>query len=356
MIAGLGRKRPAANAGQPGPDLEAVERLLPDREGWEGFLKRVALCCGDLELPEGGRVTAHCAAAGCEAAAALEQSRLWERLLPDGRRARRGFEERVRLGLFFAGCLRALLPLLCRVEVTAAGRVWDPFAASLPDFLVGVAEEDTVVRWLDGEAHAGRVLTLASLFLGRREIVELLTPAVAQEVFDCLRPGGSAGLFGTMLGDADTVAEEEEPVDVAALFVEALRRSVAKGALRVNRTAGEVFAGPEVCFLVAPHGVDLVLGFMRRRLGHDLNGNRIVVYEDLAAKGWLVDVQPGSLSTCRARLGGKGWRGTVEAKGLPIATAAVWPGETPAWIAEGGVTVVRTEEEQDGKRCSQAGD
>lgn len=345
----------ASDSGPGGPDLEAVERVLPERQGWEGFVKRLVLCCGDLELAAGGRVAAHCVAAGCEAVAALEKSRLWERLLPDGRRERRGFEDRVRLGLFFAGCLRTLLPLLCRVEVTAAGKVWEPFEASLPDFL-GCADGDGMaVRWRDGEAHAGRVLTLASLFLGRREIVDLLTPVVAQEVFDCLRPGGNAGLFGTMLGDAGAVAEAEAAVDAAALFLEGLRRSVGSGKVRVNRTAAEVFVGPVVCFLVAPHGVDLVLGYMKRKLGHDLNGNRIVVYEDLAAKGWLVDVEPGGLSTCRARLNGKGWRGTVEARGLPIATAAVWPGERPAWIAEGGVTVIRTGEESDGRRCSQAG-
>lgn len=340
---GLGRKK-TAGADVEGPDLEAVERVLPERERWEGFVKRLMLCCGELELADGGGVAAHCVAVGCEAVGALERSSLWERLLPDGRKEREGFEDRLRLGLFMGGCLRTLLPLLCKVEVRVQDRVWEPFDDSLPDFLGAVAKCGEVeVEWRDREAHAGRVLTLASLFLGRREVVEVLTPPVAQEVFDCLRPGGGRGLFGTMMGDLGVVEEEEEAVDVAGVFVEGLRRVVLKGYLGVNRVPGEFFLCGDTCFLAAPNGVNVVLRQLRKS-GHDFVGNRTMVYEALAEKGYLMGVRAGELVTYKGVLRGTGWEGALEIFGLPVATGVLWPGRVPEWMLEGKVVLTRKEE------------
>ena len=342
---GMGRKREEAGSSSvAGPDLEIVERVLPDRERWEGFVKRVMLCCGELELADGGGVAAHCVAVGCEAVGALERSRLWERLVPDGRREREGFEDRLRLGLFMGGCLRTLLPLLCKVEVRVEGRVWEPFEDSLPDFVKGVGEGGEVeVEWRDREAHAGRVLTLASLFLGRREVVEVLTPAVAQEVFDCLRPGGDRGLFGTMMGDVGAVEEEEEIVDVAGVFIAGLRRVVLKGLLGVNRVPGEFFLCDETCFLAAPNGVNVVLRQLRKS-GHDFLGNRGMVYEALAEKGYLVGVKVGEMLTYKGVLRGTTWEGALEIFGLPVASGVLWPDRVPEWMLEGKVMLTRKEE------------
>ena len=329
-----------------GPDLEAVEKLLPERGWWEGFVKRVTLCCGELELADGGgMVAAWSVAVGCEAAGAFEKTRLWERLMPDKRRDKEGFEERVRLGLFFAGCLKALLPVLCTVKVKVGSEEWEPFVSSLPDFVGGVKGEDVVVVWGEKEAHAGRILTLASVFLGRREIVELLTPVVAQEVFDYLRPGGNRGLFGTMMGDAGAVEETEEPVDVAGVFLEGLRRVVMKGYLGVNRVPGEFFVAGGTCFLASPNGVNVVLSQLRKA-GYDFEGKRKMVYEALADRGFLVGFVEGGRLTYKGVLRGSKWEGPLEITGLPIATEALWPERVPEWIREGVVVLERKLEEE----------
>lgn len=342
---GLGRKGVKSGGSDvASPDLEAVERVLPDRERWEGFVKRLILCCGELELADGGGVAAHCVAVGCEAVGALERSRLWERLLPDGRKEREGFEDRLRVGLFMGGCLRTLLPLLCKVEVRVQGKVWEPFEDSLPDFVKSVGEGGEVeVEWRDREAHGGRVLTLASLFLGRREVVEVLTPVVAQEVFDCLRPGGDRGLFGTMMGDVGAVEEEVEVIDVAGVFIEGLRRVVLKGYLGVNRVPGEFFLCDDICFLAAPNGVNVVLRQLRKA-GHDALGNRGKLYEALAEKGFLVGVKAGEMLTYKGVLRGSAWDGPLEIFGLPVATGVLWPEKVPEWMLEGKVILARKEE------------
>ena len=344
---GLGKKGNGASAGlKKGPDLEAVERLLPERGWWEGFVKRVLLCCGELELADGeGLVTERCVSAGCDAVGAFERSRLWERLMPAGRRQREGFEDCIKVGLFYAGCLRTLLPLLCSVKVKVGGSEWEPFESSLPDFLKTADGGDVEIEWVEKEVHAGRMLTLASLFLGRREIVEILRPVVAQEVFDCLRPGGERGLFGTILGDAGGVVETEERVDVAGVFLEGLRRVVMKGYLGVNQVPGEFFVAGGTCFLASPNGVNVVLSQMRKA-GYDFEGKRKMVYEALAERGFLVGFEEGGRLTYKGVLRGSKWEGVLEIMGLPIATEALWPERVPEWMREGLVVLERKVEEE----------
>ena len=131
-----------------GPDLDALAALLPDRDGWQRFVNRVVLCCGDLPAPDGSATLAsRCVAAGCAAVPALEKSRLWERLAPADRRQRQGFDERVRLGLFFAASLKYLLPLLCTVRVQVGKAEWEPFHASLGDFLNAHGGSAPQVTW-----------------------------------------------------------------------------------------------------------------------------------------------------------------------------------------------------------------
>ena len=128
----------------------------------------------------------------------------------------------------------------------------------MPDFLNEHVEAPDVT-WRESAPHAGRILTLAAFFLRQKEVVEDLTPVVAQEVFDYLRPDGQRGLFGMILGDAGQGVGQEEPVDVAAVFLEALVQAVEQRVVRVNtRVNGHVFVTPAFWLLTTPVGLDCV--------------------------------------------------------------------------------------------------
>ena len=328
MKVARGKKGEAAARASTGPDLDALAALLPDRDGWERFVKRVVLCCGDLAAPDGdATLAARCVAAGCEAVPALEQSRLWERLAPADRREREGFEDRVRLGLFFAAGLKYLLPLLCTVRVRAGKAEWEPFHASLGDFLNEHGGSPPEVTWREAAPHAGRVLALASFFLGRDEVVEHLTPAVAQEVFDYLRPDGHRGLFGTILGDAGQAVEQAEPVDVAAVFLAALAQAVERKVLRLNtRMGGHVFVAPAFWLLTTPKGLDCVTALIRTRLqGRRHDFTRHEVFRALQSGGHLAGSGNGSQGTAAwvCEVDAEGWDRPLELHGLPILARAL---------------------------------
>ena len=311
-----------------GPDLDALAAVLPGREGWARFVNRVALCCGDLAAPDSAAtLAAGCVAAGCEAVPAVERSRLWERLAPAERREREGFEDRVRLGLFFAASLKYLLPLLSTVRVRAGKAEWEPFHASLGDFLNAHGESPPEVTWRDSPPHAGRVLAMASFFLGRDEVVEHLTPSVAQEVFDYLRPDGQRGLFGTILGDAGQAVEQAEPVDVAAVFLAALAQAVERKVLRLNtRMGGHVFVAPAFWLLTTPKGLDCVTMLIRTRLqGRCHDFTRHAVFRSLQSGGHLAGTGAGGNSTASwvCEVDAEEWDRPLELYGLPILARAL---------------------------------
>ncbi len=346
----FGRGRKGGSSGPSsaatGPDLEALAAVLPARAGWEGFVGRVVLCCGDLAAPEGSTTLA----AGCAAASAVDKTRLWERLAPAGRRARQGFEARVRLGLFFAGGLKYLLPRLCAARVSVNGVAWEPFYRSLPDFLDDHGGEPEIT-WRESPPHAGRVLTLAAFFLRRKEVVEELTPVVAQEVFDYLRPDGQRGLFGTMLGDAGQGVDRAEPVDIAGVFLEALAQAVAHKEVRVNtRVKGHVFVTPAVWFLTTPVGLDCVTELLRKRSRgrrHDLT--RHAVFEALRSGSCLAGVEAGGAGKAARvhEVDSGDWEAPLELKGLPVLSGKL-PGRPTAPLFDGTVTLKR--ENVDGNR------
>ena len=258
---------------------------------------------------------------------ALEQSRLWERLAPADRRQREGFEDRVRLGFFFAAGLRYMLPLLCTVRVRVGKAEWEPFHASLEDFLKEHGASSPEVTWLDSAPHAGRVLALASFFLGRQEVVEHLTPVVAQEVFDYLRPDGHRGLFGTILGDAGQAVEQAEPVDVAAVFLAALAQAVERKVLRLNtRMGGHVFVAPAFWLLTTPKGLDCVTALIRTRLqGHRHDFTRHEVFRALQSGGHLAGAAAGGNGTAAwiCEVDAEDWDRPLELHGLPILSRAL---------------------------------
>ena len=336
----------------PGPDLEAVSALLPNRGAWGPFVNRLTACCGKLSDADGAMtLVAAGVAAGCEAVPVVDKTTLWHRLAPGERHEREAFEGYVRLGLFFAGCLKYLLPLLCTVRVTVNEAVWEPFHKTFDEFLSDQGGPEPEVTWLESAPHAGRVLMFASFFLGAKEVVNDMTPVVAKEVFDYLRPEGNWGLFGTMLADAGQGIRQDEIVDVAAVFLDGVRRAVTKGFLRVNKVPGQLFVADGISFLVVPRGIQVVLEQLRRA-GHDFSRNRILVYEALTEKGLLAGVKPGQMSTFKGVLRGKHWEGPLEIVGLPIATDALWSDGVPSWMVEGEVVLTRKEgeEQSDGRK------
>lgn len=340
-----------AKHGPAEPDLDAVLAALPERERWERFVNRVMLCCGDLAAPDGtGTLAARCVAAGCEALPAVEQSRLWERLVPAGRQERVGFEDRVRLGLFFAAALKFLLPLLCTARVRAGKAEWEPFLASLSDFVNEHGGAAPEVTWVDSAPHAGRMLALASFFLGRQEVVEYLTPAVAQEVFDYLRPDGNRGLFGTILGDAGRAVEQAEPVDVAAVFLAALAQAVERKVLRLNtRMGGHVFVAPAFWLLTTPKGLDCVTALIRTRLqGRRHDFTRHEVFLALQSGGHLAGADSGGKGAAAwvCEVDAEGWERPLELHGLPVLSRAL-PVQRQAVPCFGG-TITLMKENDDG--------
>ena len=323
---GVAKDGPAVSLEKP--NLDAVLAALPDRDGWERFVSRVMLCCGDLAAPDGDATLAtRAVAAGCQALPALEKSRLWERLAPGRRHEREGFEERVRLGLFFAASLNYLLPLLCTVRVQAGEAEWEPFHASLADYLNEHGATSPEVTWNQSPPHAGRMLALASFFLGRNEVVEHLTPVVAQEVFDYLRPGGHEGLFGTILGDAGHGAGQAGPVDVASVFLAALAQAAERKVLRLNtRMGGHVFVTPAYWLLTTPKGLDCVTGLIRSRLqGRRHDFTRHEVFQALQSGGHLGGAGAGDAGSAAwvCEVDAEGWDGPLDLYGLPILAGAL---------------------------------
>ena len=271
---------------------------------------------------------------------------MWERLAPADRREREGFVDRVRLGLFFAAALKYLLPVLCTVRVRAGNAEWEPFHASLGDFLNAHGGSASEVTWLDSPPHAGRVLALASFFVGRQEVVDYLTPAVAQEVFDYLRPDGDRGLFGTILGDAGQEVDQAEPVDVASVFLAALAQAVERKVLRLNtRMGGHVFVAPAFWLLTTPKGLDCVTALIRTRLqGRRHDFTRHEVFRALQSGGHLAGRAAGGNGTAAwvCEVDAEGWDRPLELHGLPIVAGAL-PVQPPAVPCFGGTIILKKE-------------
>ena len=82
----------------------------------------------------------------------------------------------------------------------------------------------------------------------------MLTPGIAREVLNFVRPDDPGGLFGMMMYDDGQL--ESVSVDVAGVFLEALAECVEAGSVRLNtRANGHVFITPEFWLLTTPIGI-----------------------------------------------------------------------------------------------------
>ena len=205
-----------------GLDFDRVPEFVLKHEKWTPFVTRMAVHCGELPSPDGSEtlVTAS-VAAGCRAMAALGRSRRWEYLVARGPdESMQHYKARVRLGLFFAGCLAYLVPLLCRVEVTVEGVPWFPCEESFTCFWrkwgvltrgksKGKASE-IKVAWEYRALTASEILVLASFFFTCQE-ARYVWPAVARGVLDYILPS-EYGVFDMMMSEDPLDSDEEAAV------------------------------------------------------------------------------------------------------------------------------------------------
>ena len=346
------------------PELDELTKVLPERapDGrffWQPFVERIEQRFDGLPAPDGGEsFVGGCVAAGCQAVPVIRRNALWERQAPplSDRRARGIFELRIRLGLFFAASLRYLVHGVCRLRIKiddvewhpglgglkAGGREWHPVTGdgvSFREFLAGHAGGEPVASWSEAAPGVGEVCVLAGFFFPFQE-VNLLTPGLAGDVLACAQPGRPTGLFGRMLGAEGQV--ENEAVDVAGVFLEALAAGVDKGIVRVNtRANGHVFITPEFWLLTTPKGIDCVKDFLRtRREGRRYDFSRQEIFRALHSEGYLAG--GGSNASWICGLDVIGWDKPLELYGLPILVEAL-PVQPKAVLEFDGTVTLKKE-------------
>ena len=177
--------------------VEEVKKVLPesDRQGryfWRSFVERIDASLGGLDGPEGGNLfVRECIAAGCRAVPVVRRNSLWEQKAPplSDKRERGVYELRIRLGLFFAGCLRHLVQGVGRLRVRAEGAEWYP-----------VMDKGGVVSRLQGREQRQGGGYLDELGSGHRQGLlpdAVLLPVARGPDADTGGGGGSAELRAT---------------------------------------------------------------------------------------------------------------------------------------------------------------
>ena len=323
-------------------EFEELAKLLPQRDSkgsffWERFVGRISDRLDGLPAPEGGEsFVGACVAAGCQAVPAMRRSSLWERRIPPS--SDRGvFELRIRLSLFFAGCLRAVVQGLCRLRVETDGTEWHLLLGGLKagdvewhpvtgddmsfrEFLEKLGDRSPEVTWSDAAAKVGDVNLLAGVYFPFQEVM-LVTPGLASDVLAFIQPGRPQGLFGRMVGPER--GKDDAQVDVAGVFLEGLVQAVERQLLRINtRADGHVFVTPAFWLLTAPIGLDCVKDLLRtRRKDPSYNIPRREIFRALQADGHLsgVDAGQGRNAVRVYEVDVEGWSEPLELYGLAIA-------------------------------------
>ena len=329
------------------PELELLAKELPEQDGkgrffWQDYVDRITDRFDGLPAPDGGdSFVRSCLAAGCRAVPVMRRNRLWEQDAPPRAHRRRPlYEMRIRLGLFFAASLRDVLHGACRLRVRAGRAEWnvlDGERLSYLEFVKAQGGRPPDLDWSKARPRSGQIYALAPFFFQRKDILTL-SRALAEEVLEHARPGDPGGLFGRMLRQSEQV--EDESVDVAGAFLEALVEAVNRGALNVNtRVNGHLFVTPELWLLSTPVGLDLVTGLLRGRSPrHDFT--RHDVYHALRGAGYLVGGGGGApdYDTPRCVLRSRAWSRTLQLHGLCIAPGAL-PSQPKVPDFDGTVTL-----------------
>ena len=312
-------------------ELDELAKVLPERDPdgrffWQPFVDRIEKHLDGLPAPDGGEsFVGGCVAAGCQAVPVIRRNTLWERQAPplSDRRARGIFELRIRLGLFFAASLRYLVHGACRLRAKVGDAEWHAVTeqeVSFRDFLAA-HDGELDVAWSKALPDFGAVCLLTQFFFTSQGGVLLLTPELAADVLAFVQPGRPRGLFGRMLAAEGQV--ENETMDVAGVFLEALAECVEKGIVRVNtRANGHVFVTSEFWLLTTPRGIDCVKDFLRnRREGRRYDFSRREIFRALHSEGCLAG--DGSNASWICQVDVIGWDKPLELYGVPILVEAL---------------------------------
>lgn len=345
---------PAPAPLDPLPELDELEKMLPQRGSdgrffWQDYVDRVREHFdGVPSFDEGPSLVGECLAAGCRAIAAMDRSTYWERRAPPAseQKARAVFELRLCLGLFFAASLRCLTQSACRLRVKTGNAELQPLPGYGMTFrgFVEAHGGKPDVSWSEAVPDFGKVCLLTNSLFHIREATPLSFD-LAAEVHDYLRPQEPAGLFSGMLGDKGS--EENEAVDVAAVFLEALVNAVDGKSLRVNtRRMGHVFVNPVFWFVTYPAGVGDVARLIRQGLlspRHDFTRDQIV--QALCSQGCLLGT--GTEDAARAvracELDSDDWLLPLSLNGLLIRTRSL-PERGEAPLFDGTMTLIAPQE------------
>ena len=332
---------------------EEVADVLPerDRDGtyfWQGFAERLRNRFEGLPGTDGtGSFVDECLTAGARAVPVIRRNRLWEKDAPDesSEVARRIYEVRIRLGLFYSASLRCLVQGVSCLRVTCGEAQWQGVSEQGQPFREFVAgQEDKVeVEWTRSAPDFGKACLVTHVFFTAEEAL-LLSPALAEEVYNHVGPSGPSGLFGLMLV-ADGQAERPS-VDVARIFLHALGEAVGLKTLRVNTMmGGHVFITPEFWMLTTPRGLDCMIDVIATRRGARRHRfTRHDVYDALGSGGYLVGIAEGD-NTVPCALKSKRLRKPVDIRGMCIAAGVLFSARNVPFF-EGTVTI---KEEKDGR-------
>ena len=279
--------------------FEEVKKVLPEtdpkgRYFWYAFVERIEKRYDGLEAPDCKEsFVRECITAGCRAVPVARRNTLWEQKAPpiSEKQLRATYALRLRVALFFAGCLRYLAQGTGRLRVDAGEREWYPVMENGVPFsdFVAAHEGKVEVKWTNSVPDHGEAYFLMGYFFPLPDRL-MLTRQIAQEVLNYVRPDDPDGLFSLMLDDDGQL--ERTSVDVAGVFLEGLVEAVDQKILRVNtRADGHVFVTPEFWLLTAPIGLDCVKDLLRtRRQGRRYNFPRHEIFRALSADGHLVGV------------------------------------------------------------------
>jgi len=333
--------------------FEEVAELIPepDEDGsyfWQPFAERLRQRFEGIPGTDGtGSFVDECLKAGANAVPVVRRNSLWEKDAPDrnSQRARKIYELRIRLGLFYAASLRFLVQGVARLRVRCGDAEWHGISEEEQPFSeFASGQEDKIeIEWTKTAPDFGKACLVTQVFFTPDEAL-LLTPKLAEEVYNHVSPAGPSGLFGLMLV-ADGQAEKAS-VDVAKVFLHALGEAVEQKALKVNtRMGGHVFITPEFWLLTNPVGLDCAIEVIRTRRGarrHDFT--RYDVFNALREGGYLVGVREG-WDTHHCVLKSRRWRKPLELHGLCIAAGVLFSVQSAPFFE--GIVMIK-EENADG--------